>query len=80
MSYFEEVCFIIDIVDLLKIDYEVKNLCDFSGVDIENVVFFFKMSWEGELDWDENEIIKGSCVLVLIFEDDNLKKGKLLCF
>ena len=78
LSHFEEVRSTIDIVDLPKTDHEVKKLCDSSGVDIENAVSPFKMSWEGESDWDENEIIKGSCVLVPIPEDDNLKKGKLL--
>jgi len=78
LSHFEEVRSTIDIVSLPKTAPEVIELCKSSGVDIANAVSPFQMSWQGESDWDENEIIKGSSVLVPIPDINNLKKGKLL--
>lgn len=78
LSHFEEVRSTINIVSLPKTAPEVIELCKSSGVDIANAVSPFQMSWQGESDWDENEIIKGSSVLVPIPDINNLKKGKLL--
>ncbi|MCL2931238.1 MAG: phycobiliprotein lyase [Trichodesmium sp. MAG_R03] len=78
LSHFEEVRSTIDIVSLAKTAPEVIELCNSSGVDIANAVSPFQMSWQGESDWDENEIIKGRSVLVPIPDTDNRKRGKLL--
>ncbi|NEN91735.1 MAG: phycobiliprotein lyase [Okeania sp. SIO3H1] len=77
-SHFEEVRSTIDIVSLAKTAPEVIELCKSSEVDIAQAVSPFQMSWQGESDWDDDEVIEGSCVLVPIPELDNLKKGKLL--
>lgn len=77
-SHFEEVRSTIDIVSLPRIAPEVIELCKSSEVDIAKAVSPFQMSWQGESDWDDDEVIKGSCVLVPIPDKDNLKKGKLL--
>ena len=78
LSHFEEVRSTIDIVSLPKTAPEIIELCKYSGVDMADAVSPFQMSWQGESDWDENEIIKGSCILVPIPNTNNLKKGKLL--
>jgi phycoerythrin-associated linker protein len=38
----------------------------------------FRMSWEGESDWNENEVLKGSTILVPIPDPENPSQGKLL--
>ena len=36
------------------------------------------MSWEGESDWEENEVLKGSSVLVPIPDASGSNRGRLL--
>lgn len=75
-AHFEEVCSTINI-EPLPIDAPgVLELCQRYQVSTDQVVSPFKMSWEGESDWDEEEVIKGSTILVPV--PIGLSTGKLL--
>ncbi|MDJ0555145.1 MAG: phycobiliprotein lyase [Microcoleaceae cyanobacterium MO_207.B10] len=77
-SHFEEVRSTIDIVSLPTTAPEVIELCKSCGTEIANAVSPFQMSWKGESDWDENEILEGSCILIPIPDQSEPNKGKLL--
>lgn len=77
-SHFEEVRSTIDIVALQPDDPAAIAICKLYDVNPELAFHPFRMSWQGESDWDENEKIEGSCVLVPIPDPDNPAKGKLL--
>ncbi len=77
-SHYEQVISTIDIVPLQLDDPAVIELCKTNNIDLQTAAHPFRMSWEGESDWDEEETIKGSTVLVPIPDRDNLKQGRLL--
>lgn len=77
-QHFEEVRSTIDILALSADAPEVIELCKSQNIEPAAAVSPFQMSWEGESDWDENETLEGSCILVPIPDADNSKKGKLL--
>ncbi|MEB3828940.1 phycobiliprotein lyase [Phormidium sp. CCY1219] len=77
-SHFEEIRSTIDIVALGADDREVLDLCQAYNIDPALASSPFKMSWAGESDWDEDEKLTGSCVLVPIPELKQLRRGKLL--
>lgn len=77
-SHFEEVRSIIDIVALNPNDPGVIDICQLYGFNPAKALHPFRMTWEGESDWDEKEILAGSCVLVPIPDQDNPNRGKLL--
>lgn len=54
------------------------ELCKIYDVDPQTVVSPFRMSWEGQSDWEDSEVVKGSCVLVPIPDPDRVNCGKLL--
>lgn len=74
----EEVRSIIDITAVPATDASVAGLCEAYGIDLATVVSPFHMAWEGESDWDENERLSGSCLLVPVPEALNSNQGKLL--
>ena len=76
--HFEEVTSTIDIVLLAQDDPKVLELCKLHNINPQSVSHPFRMSWEGESDWDEEETFKGTTVLVPVPEPDNPKVGKLL--
>lgn len=77
-QHFEEVRSTIDIVALTLDNSEVIDLCQSHEIDPALATSPFQMSWEGESDWDEDETLEGSCVLVPIPDLDNPRKGQLL--
>jgi phycoerythrin-associated linker protein len=77
-AHFEEVTSTIEIVPLANDDAEVINLCKSNKIDPLLATCPFRMSWEGESDWDENEVLKGTTVLVPIPDPDSPIKGRLL--
>ncbi|MEM8808057.1 MAG: phycobiliprotein lyase [Cyanobacteria bacterium P01_G01_bin.38] len=77
-SHFEEVRSTINIVALPLDDPGVIKLCQSCGVDLQQATSPFKMSWEGESDWDEEEELKGETILVPVPDKDQPLQGKLL--
>jgi hypothetical protein len=77
-SYFEQVISTIDFEPLELDDPQVISLCKSYKIAPQLANVPFKMSWEGESDWDENEVVKGSTILVPIPDPQEPSKGKLL--
>ena len=77
-GHFEEVTSNIDIEGLAIDNTQVIQLCKTNNIDPQLATSPFKMSWEGESDWDEDETMAGSTILVPIPDADNLTKGRLL--
>lgn len=77
-GHFEAVQSDIEIVSLAADDPAVIELCKSYEMDPQTAVSPFRMSWEGQSDWDENEVIQGTCVLVPIPDPNRLNCGKLL--
>ncbi|MBT9316788.1 phycobiliprotein lyase [Leptothoe spongobia] len=75
-AHFEEVRSTITIEPLTIDEPGVLELCKRYDVGPEIVVSPFKMSWEGESDWDEDEVMAGSTILVPV--PDSATTGKLL--
>lgn len=76
--HFEAVESEIDIVPLTVDDPRVIELCQSSQYDPSLASSPFQMSWEGQSDWDEDEVLKGSTVLVPIPDSHQAGRGKLL--
>ena len=77
-SHFEAVQSTIDIVGLPSDDPEVIELCKSYNIAPQTAVSPFRMTWEGQSDWEENEVLQGSSVLVPIPDPDLPNRGKLL--
>ena len=77
-GHFEAVRSAIDIVTLTPDDPAVIELCHAYDIDPHQAVSPFQMSWEGESDWDEQEVLKGSTVLVPIPDPNLPNRGLLL--
>jgi phycoerythrin-associated linker protein len=77
-GHFEAVRSEIAIRSLLVDDPAVVELCTAYGIDPQTAVSPFRMSWEGQSDWEDSEIVKGTCVLIPIPDPSQPKRGKLL--
>ncbi|NET63440.1 MAG: phycobiliprotein lyase [Moorea sp. SIO1G6] len=77
-SHFEEIRSTIDIVALEADESAVIDICKLYDIDPTTALHPFRMSWEGESDWDEDDIQSGSSVLVPIPDPENPDRGKLL--
>jgi phycoerythrin-associated linker protein len=77
-GHFEAVRSEIEIAALEPTDTAVVALCQQYGVDMGAIAAPFKMSWQGESDWDENEVVKGSTILVPVPDPQDAQRGKLL--
>jgi phycoerythrin-associated linker protein len=78
-SHFEAVRSVIDIEKLAFDEPAVLELCKIHAVDPQAIAQPFRMSWEGESDWDNNgEILKGSTVLVPVPDLRVPRSGQLL--
>ena len=77
-GHFEAVESEIEIVSLSVDDPAVIDLCKLHNIDPQLAVAPFRVSWDGQSDWDENEVLKGSCVLAPIPDPDQVNRGKLL--
>ena len=76
--HFEEVTSQIKILPLENNDDRVIALCKANQVDPQLVSSPFYMSWEGQSDWDEDEVLSGSTVLAPVPDLENSSQGKLL--
>jgi phycoerythrin-associated linker protein len=77
-GHFEAVRSEIEIVALAPDNPAVVELCQAYRIDPSQAVSPFQMSWEGESDWDEAEVLKGSTVLVPIPDPNSPDRGQLL--
>ena len=76
-AHFEEVLSEINIESLSADDSKVLEICKLNDVNPSIITHPFRMTWEGESDWDEKSF-SGSTVLVPVPDADNPQKGKLL--
>ncbi|MEH2068052.1 MAG: phycobiliprotein lyase [Nostoc sp.] len=76
-AHFEEVLSTIDIESLSHDDPAVREICKLYDADLGSITHPFRMTWEGESDWDDKPI-SGSTVLVPIPDVENPSTGKLL--
>ena len=74
-AHFEEIRSTIDIEPLTVDDSAVLALCKSQGYDPATIVSPFKMSWEGETDWDEADVLKGETILVPVPNLQDLENG-----
>ncbi len=77
-AHFEEIRSVIDIEALAKDDPAVIALCESQGFDAQLIANPFKMSWEGETDWNEDDVLKGQTILVPVPDATIPNSGKLL--
>lgn len=77
-SHFEQVTSTIDIIALPEEDTGVIDLCKSHDIDPNSARNPFRMSWEGESDWDDNSTFQGTTILVPIPDVDNPRSGRLL--
>ena len=77
-SHFEAIESEIDIEGLPPEHPEVIELCKTYAVDPTQAIAPFRMTWEGQSDWDEEEVLKGSCILVPVPDRQAPRRGKLL--
>ncbi len=77
-GHFEAVRSEIEIILLSSDDPAVIELCQTYDIAPSRAVVPFQMSWEGQSDWDENEVLKGSTVLVPIPNLELPDRGELL--
>ncbi len=77
-AHYEEVISTINIEKIDVDDSRVIELCKLHNVDLGLAVSPFKMSWEGESNWDEDETQEGSTILIPILDSEDLSKGRLL--
>jgi phycoerythrin-associated linker protein len=78
-SHFEAVQSLIDIVALASDDPAVLALCQDNNVDPQKISSPFRMSWEGESDWDDDEPkeLKGTTILVPVPNLEFPNRGQL---
>jgi phycoerythrin-associated linker protein len=77
-AHFEAVVSEIDIISLSPTDPAVLEFCHANNVDPEAIASPFRMSWEGQSDWEDSEVVKGTCVLVPVPDLAQVNRGKLL--
>lgn len=77
-AHYEEVMSTISIEQIDLEDSRVIELCKVHNIDQALAVSPFKMSWEGESNWDEDETQEGSTILIPILDSGDLTKGRLL--
>lgn len=77
-AHFEAVQSELEIVGLSGTDPVVLELCNTYNIDPQSVTLPFRMSWEGHSDWEDSEIIQGTCVLVPVPDPIQSNRGKLL--
>ncbi|MEL6491147.1 MAG: phycobiliprotein lyase [Cyanobacteria bacterium J06634_6] len=77
-AHFEEIRSMITIEGIAKDHPEVLALCEGQGVQVSAIATPFKMSWEGETDWNEDDVLKGQTILVPVPNLEIENSGKLL--
>lgn len=59
-----------------NVDEEVVQLCKQNNISPDEPILSIHMSWEGESDWDEEEVLEGSATMSLL--KDGERHGRLL--
>jgi phycoerythrin-associated linker protein len=77
-GHFEAVRSQIQIEPIVFDDPAVLALCKANAVDPQTAAQPFRMSWEGESDWDESEVLKGTTILIPIPDPVIPQRGQLL--
>lgn len=77
-GHFEAVESELDIVALPVNDPTVVELCRANQIDPQLATSPFKITWEGQTDWDEEQVLKGSSIMVPIPDPVVPGQGKLL--
>jgi phycoerythrin-associated linker protein len=77
-SYFEAVQSEIDITALSPTDPDVLALCQQYEVNSQAIAAPFRMTWKGESDWEESEVLEGTTILVPVPDPQLPQRGKLL--
>jgi len=77
-QHFEEVRSEVEISPLDSANSDVIELCKAYDIAPEYIASPFYMSWEGESNWDEDEVLSGSCILAPVPDRDRPNCGKLL--
>jgi phycoerythrin-associated linker protein len=77
-GHFEAIQSEIDIAPLAFDDPDVVELCHAYDTDPQAIVSPFRMTWEGQSDWDESQVLKGTCILVPVPDRGRPQQGKLL--
>eukprot|EP00183_Erythrolobus_madagascarensis_P001568 CAMPEP_0185851096 /NCGR_PEP_ID=MMETSP1354-20130828/5698_1 /TAXON_ID=708628 /ORGANISM="Erythrolobus madagascarensis, Strain CCMP3276" /LENGTH=248 /DNA_ID=CAMNT_0028551907 /DNA_START=62 /DNA_END=808 /DNA_ORIENTATION=+ len=64
-------------IESLALDHtDVTAICAQYETDAADAMVAIRMSWEGYSDWDEDEVMSGSTVLVVV--EDEAGRGRLL--
>lgn len=77
-GHFEAITSEIEIINLAVSDPAVIELCEAYRIKSDEIVSPFRMSWEGQSDWEDSETIKGTCILVPVPDRNQPNSGKLL--
>jgi phycoerythrin-associated linker protein len=76
-GHFESVESEIEIAVIAPDDSAVIELCKDYNIEAQAIVSPFRMSWEGQSDWDD-DAVKGTCILVPVPDPAQPNRGKLL--
>ena len=76
--HFEAVESRIEIEAVPLADAAVLALCELHGADPGAAVAPFRMAWRGESDWEADQVIEGSCLLVPLPDASDPLRGRLL--
>ena len=77
-AHFEAVESRIKVSEITPDDSRVIELCRSNQIEPKRAIMPFQMTWEGHSDWDDGEVMEGSCILVPIPDKDRPNQGKLL--
>ena len=77
-QHFEAVLSTIDILPVELSDRRAIDLCKAYDIDPAQMSSPFYMQWEGTSDWDDDQVMKGSTILVPIPDSLDATKGRLL--
>jgi phycoerythrin-associated linker protein len=77
-QHFEAVLSTIDILTVEPTDDRAIALCKSYDIDPSAMSSPFYMQWEGTTDWDDDQVMKGSTVLVPVPDPADASKGRLL--
>ena len=77
-QHFEAVLSTIDILNIEPDDDRVIELCKSYNINSNQISSPFYMQWEGTTDWDDDQTMKGSTILVPVPDPADASKGQLL--
>jgi phycoerythrin-associated linker protein len=77
-AQYEQATTNIEIVAIEEDAPEVIEICKLYDTDPKKIVSPFRMSWQGEADWNETEKSEGTTILVPVPDRKHPNKGQLL--